>query len=119
MNMEKQIMDMEIALHEAQHEFDKAWTECFHNNGKQPRRENVFYAEYLVNAKGYRKASDVAREILAEIGKRFETLLEFYPCNGEFEDAKSFLDYHWKYIKRSIMRGYDAEFEKKYTEEGK
>ena len=67
MNIEKQIMDMEIALHEAQHEYDKAWTECFHNNGKQPRRENLFYAEYLVENKGYCKASDIAKEIYEKL----------------------------------------------------
>ena len=60
--------------------------------------------------------AEVAREIFEEIDKRFEAVLGFYPCNGEFEDAKGFVDFHWKYIKRSIMRDYDPDFEKKYTE---
>ena len=69
MSREKQIEEMEISLREAQYEYDKAWTECFHNNGKRPRRENVFYAEYLIEKKGYRKASEVARKIFEEIEK--------------------------------------------------
>lgn len=58
--MDKQVEEMTIALTEAQHEFDKAWHECLHNNGKMPRRENVFYAEYLIEKKGYRKQSEGA-----------------------------------------------------------
>lgn len=73
-------------------------------------------AESLYNA-GYRKASEVAREITAEIDKRFEALLKFYPLNGEVEDAKQFVNFHWKYIKNSIMCDYDTELKKKYTEE--
>ena len=69
MNKDKQIEEMVIALTESQHEFDKAWHKCLHNNCKQPERENVFYAKYLVENKGYRKASDVAREIFEEIEK--------------------------------------------------
>ena len=61
--------------------------------------------------------SEVAREIFEEIDKRFAALLGFYPCDGEFEDAKHFVDFHWKYIKKSIMSDYDAELKKKYTEE--
>lgn len=67
MSRDKQIEEMVIALTESQHEFDKAWHECLHNNGKQPERENVFYAKYLVENAGYRKSSDVAREIFEEI----------------------------------------------------
>ena len=67
---------------------------------------------------GYRKASDVAREIFEEIEKRLEALLKLYPCNGEFEDSKRFVDFHWKYIRHSIMCDYDAELKKKYESEG-
>ena len=67
--MNKQIEEMAIALHEAQHEYDKAWHECFQNKGKRPERENVFYAKSLVEKKGYRKQSDTAREIFAELKK--------------------------------------------------
>ncbi len=55
---EKQIEEMEIALREAQHELDKAWHECLHNKGTQPRREFLFTAQYLVENKGYRKIHD-------------------------------------------------------------
>ena len=72
MDREKQTEEMEIALREAQHELDKAWHECLHNKGTQPRREFLFTAQYLVENKGYRKASDVAREIFAEIEKIIE-----------------------------------------------
>lgn len=51
----REIEEMVIALSESQHEFDKAWHECLHNNGKRPERENVFYAKYLIENKGYRK----------------------------------------------------------------
>ena len=74
-------------------------------------------AERLYNA-GYRKASDVARKIFEEIDKRFEALLKFYPCNGEFEDAKKFVDFHWKHIRHSIMCDYDAAIKKKNESEG-
>ncbi len=77
--------------------------------------DSRYLAEELID-KGYRKASDVAEEIFAEIDKRFEALLKFYPCNGEFEDAKRFVDFHWKHIRHSIMCDYDAELKKKYTE---
>ena len=63
-----------------------------------------------------KSSSEVAREIFEEIDKRFEALLGLYPCNGEFEDANKFVNFHWKYIKRSIMHDYDAELKKKYTE---
>ena len=69
MNKDKQIEEMEISLREAQHELDKAWHECLHNNGTQPRREFLFTAQYLVENKGYRKASEVAREIFEELKK--------------------------------------------------
>ena len=60
--------------------------------------------------------AELAREIFEEIDKRFEALLGLYPCNGEFEDAKSFVEFHWKYIKKSIMHDYDTELKNKYTE---
>lgn len=59
--------------------------------------------------------SEVAREIFAEIDKRFEALLKFYPLGGEVTDAKNFIDFHWKYIRHSIMCDYDAKLKKKYT----
>ena len=68
MTKEKQIEEMVIALTESQHEFDKAWHECLHNGGKQPDRENVFYAKFLLD-KGYRLATDVAREIFEELDR--------------------------------------------------
>lgn len=74
-------------------------------------------ATTLISDYGYRKASEVAREIFEEIDKRFEALLKFYPCNGEFEDAKRFVDFHWKHIRHSIMCDYDVdELKNKYTE---
>lgn len=65
--MNKQIEELAKALHESQHEFDKAWHECLQNKGKLPERENVFYAKYLIEKKGYRKASEVAREVIQEV----------------------------------------------------
>ena len=68
-NKDNQIEEMVFALNESQHEFDKAWKECLHNNGKMPDRENVFYAKYLIEQKGYRKSTEVAEEIFGEIEK--------------------------------------------------
>ncbi len=70
MTKEKQIEEMVIALTESQHEFDKAWKECLHNNAPTPDRENVFYAKYLIENKGYRKASDVAREFRQRMNEK-------------------------------------------------
>lgn len=67
MNRDKQIEEMAMVLTESQHAFDRARKECLHNNAPMPDRENVFYAKYLVEKEGYRKASDVAREIFEEI----------------------------------------------------
>lgn len=61
--------------------------------------------------------TEVAREIFAEISKRFETLLKDYPCNGDLVSAKKFIDVHWKYISNSIMSDYDTELKNKYTKE--
>jgi hypothetical protein len=71
MSRDKQteIEEMTIALTESQHEFDKAWKECLHNNAPMPDRENVFYAKYLVEKEGYRKSTELAEEIFAEIEK--------------------------------------------------
>ena len=99
MNREKQIEEMVIALTESQHEYDKAWHECLQNRGKRPDRENVFYAKFLLD-KGYRKASDVAREIFEEIEKYLVTGCTFY---GQ--------------AIHSIGVGTFAELKKKYTEE--
>lgn len=80
--MNKQIEEMAKALHESQHEFDKAWHECLQNKGKRPERENVFYAKYLVEKKGYRKASEVEKEladwkaIAEQYQKQFEDCYE-------------------------------------------
>lgn len=73
----------------------------------------------VLHNEGYRRQSEAAREIFEEIDKRFEALLKFYPCNGEFEDAKRFVEFHWKHIRHSIMCDYDAELKYKYTEEKK
>ena len=72
---------------------------------------NHEYDKMIAEAK-----AEVAREIFEEIDKRFEALLKFYPCNGEFEDAKRFVDFHWKHIRHSIMCDYDAELKKENTE---
>lgn len=74
MTEEKKIEEMVIALTEAQHEFDKAWHECLHNNGKMPDRENVFYAKYLIENKGYRKASDVIEVVRCKDCKHLEII---------------------------------------------
>lgn len=63
----KQIEEMEIALREAFKAYDNAWHECLQNKSRQPDREPVFYAKYLVEKKGYRKSTDVVSEIFKEL----------------------------------------------------
>ena len=101
MTSEKQIEEMVIALIESQHEFDKAWHECLHNNGKQPEKENVFYAKYLIENKGYRKASEIAEEFVEVI----EAIIEDYPPS----------EWHEGY--NAALRDLATVFKKKYTEE--
>ena len=67
MSKDEQIQEMVMVLTEAQHAFDRAWKECLHNNASMPDGENVFYAKYLVEKEGYRKASEVAREIITDM----------------------------------------------------
>ena len=101
MSRDQQIEEMVIALTESQHDFDRAWHECLHNKGKQPERENVFYAKFLIEKKGYRKASEVAREIFEEI----ESIVDKRTAwNGNIYSLL---------LKRDF-----AELKKKYTEEG-
>lgn len=118
MSKEKQIEEMEQIVSNA----IMTWVY------EAPPISNPHFVAAAIYDAGYRKQiegectvdvaqrAEVAREIFEEIDKRFEALLGFYPCNGEFEDAKGFVDFHWKYIKRSIMRDYDPDFEKKYLE---
>lgn len=77
--------------------------------------EEESIANYLIGH-GYRKASDVAKEVCAEIGKRFKSLLGMLPAEGALTDAKTFIDAHWEFIEHSIVFAYDAELKKKYTE---
>ena len=118
---DKQIEEMTIALTESQHEFDKAWHECLQNNGKRPERENVFYAKYLIEKKGYRKASDVVKEILADIEKEIELALD---CNYKVKrDAQNDNDTLVTYVEGKIdclrgLLGFIAELKKKYESEG-
>ena len=107
MNRDKQIEEMEIALREAQYELDKAWHECLHNKGAQPRREFLFTAQYLVENKGYRKASEVAREIIAEIDNALNDMaIEYHNAGHPLYYAVCEMVHH-KVI---------APIEKKYTE---
>lgn len=102
MSRDKQIEEMVIALTESQHEFDKAWKECLHNNAKMPDRENVFYAKYLIEQKGYRKASEVAEEIFEEIHKIIVHRILYNE------------NYHFEGVIDSITKDLD-ELKKKYT----
>lgn len=67
-------------------------------------------AEALYTA-GYRKQSDTAREIFAEIEKRFEALLKQLPSNGKYESVKIFIDAHWDFIANSILKKYEEKTE--------
>lgn len=72
---------------------------------------------HALTAKGYRKASEVAREVCIEIGNRFKSLLEMLSGGGTLIDAKTFIDVHWEFIEHSVVSSYDAELKKKYTED--
>lgn len=110
MNEKKQIEEMANDYYEA---MLKAGETLGSMNEGAPK----WYAKELY-AKGYRKASEVAREICAEIGERFKSLLGTLPANGAFTDAKTFIEAHWEFIEHSIVFAYDAELKKKYTEGG-
>lgn len=99
MNKEKQIEEMKLILDKAEEEYSEIWNEWFYDykeNGKIDH-EFLFFAKVLYNA-GYRKASEVAREI--------------------FEQIEKYFMYDGKYIGH-ISQSKFAELKKKYTEEGK
>lgn len=113
MSRDKQteIDEMVMVLTESQHAFDRDWKECLHNNAPMPDRENVFYAKYLVEKEGYRKSTDFAEEIFAEIEKLLKenqfTLIP--PYRSEITD--------WKTVFRLKLAGDIAELKKKYESE--
>ena len=120
MTKDKQIEEMTIVLTEAQHAFDRAWKECLHNNAPMPDRENVFYAKYLVEKEGYRKSTDVAREIFEEIEKTaIQTYAELNSAPIAKIDERTHIFTLGKI--KMLQDAYDfiAELKKKYTEEVK
>lgn len=116
MSRDKQIEETVIALTESQHEFDKAWHECLHNNGKQPERENVFYAKYLVENKGYVKASEVAREVIEKIESAIDQTIQVYNtiATNTFDSIEQAKARASKDALQAIC-DYLAELEKTYT----
>ena len=110
MDKEKQIGEMVLALTESQHTFDRAWKECLHNNAPMPDRENVFYAKYLIEKEGYRKASEVAEEIFEEIEKWRPITKLVIKDIGEFDFDKYGEKFYW------VSEAKLAELKKKYTE---
>lgn len=118
MSREKQISEM-------------AWLKCCcHSNkgicgmdGKPCDLDCGSYheAEALYNA-GYRKSTDVAEEIFAEIEKEIELALD---CNYKVKrDSQDMNDTLVIYVEGKIdclrgLLGYIAELKEKYTEEGK
>lgn len=77
-------------------------------------------AEHLITEKGYRKASDVAREIFEEI-TRYLRLNEDISLKCKEENGEQNREYFkGKLSAFKQIRGFiDAELKKKYTEEGK
>ena len=73
------------------------------------RCKDFLFAERLYNA-GYRKASDVAREMFEEIIADIEALLSIYTDNTELSETMRTLI---ELVKRYLL----AELKKKYTEE--
>lgn len=115
----KQIEEMVIALTESQHEFDKAWYECLHNNGKRPEIENVFYAKYLIEKKGYRKDSEVASEIFEKIENALE-LLRRGVVEGRKNDGIKYQQLHdGRILSIEAIKYFIAELKKQYTESEK
>jgi hypothetical protein len=96
----------------------KSCRECEYADVDDPLCTEKITAKYLIEENNYRKASEVAREITAEIGERFASLLQMLPAEGKLTDAKIFIEAHWEFIAHSIMFKYDAELKKKYTEGG-
>jgi hypothetical protein len=114
MEKEKQIEEMAKDMCEYYYEGT-----CYQDKKPCDCKCDIFTDAQYLYAKGYRKASEVAKEVCAEIGKRFESLLGMLPAEGALTDVKTFIDAHWEFIEHSIVFAYDAELKKKYTEEGK
>lgn len=115
MDKEKQIEEMVFALTESQHAFDRAWKECLHNNAPMPDRENVFYAKYLIEKEGYRKASDIAEEIFAELDTFIVTkVIDHGTLKYDIGDKYKALKQKYSVALPTI-----AELKQKYTEDGK
>lgn len=117
----KQIDEMVMVLTESQHAFDRAWKECLHKNAPMPDRENVFYAKYLVEKEGYRKASDFAREIITDLENGIDGLLKVYmeERNKECATDTPLAEYiSGKIDAYSSVKFRLAEFKKKYKEAG-
>ena len=94
MNRDKQIEKMNTDIEEARREFKRLANHILLFYGDEmPKRENYFCATYLIDGKGYRKASDVAREM----------------CGMLRDDLRGFVDAD--YLERLLTI-----YEKKYTE---
>jgi hypothetical protein len=85
---------------------EELWVEC------DTKCDMCEFAKQLYNA-GYRKASDVAEEIFAEIGKLRPITKLVIKDLGEWDFDKYGEKFYW------LSETKLAELKKKYTEEGK
>lgn len=99
MNRYKQIEEMKLIIDKAEEEYSEIWNEWFYDYKEGTKKDNefLFFAKMLYDA-GYRKSTEVAREIFEEIGELV----------NEYLDGRIYTHDFCTYL---------AELKKKYTEE--
>lgn len=102
MNKEKQIEEMKSIIDKAEEEYSEIWNEWFydHKEGTKIDNEFLFFAKLLYNA-GYRKASDVAEEIFAEIDK----LLRQHRIEFDMSCVDFYFEKHYAELKKKFTEG--------------
>lgn len=120
LSKEKQIEEMELIIDKAEEEYSEIWNEWFydHKEGTKIDNEFLFFAKMLYDA-GYRKSSEVAREIFEDIWRVFDTAIWAQEIEIKSSKALGLADVQ-KYAHRKIaiqdMKDYLRIVEKKYTE---
>ena len=103
MNRYKQIEEMKLIIDKAEEEYSEIWNEWFYDYKEGTKKDNefLFFAKMLYDA-GYRKSTEVAREIFEEIENNYADFL--------FDGYRNII---------VITEKDFAELKKKYTEEVK
>ena len=115
MTKEKQIEEMKNIIDKAEEEYSELWNEWFYDHKESTKIDNefLFFAKMLYDA-GYRKASEVAEEIFAEIEREIKSSVEvIITIKDEEEDGW----YDGELNMLGMLGRYIAELKKKYESE--